>query len=206
VYPWVRRHSTVAWMVAAFIIALMIVAMIRMGARPGERLPIALRTTARWSFLLFWAASVGRALATLFGSRFEPLAKRARDFGLSFASAHIVHLSLVVWLYAHYMRPQELPPIFLLIGVFWTYLLALASIRQISSALPTRVWKIARAVGVEYISLVFLLDFAKNPFQYGVVHLVEYLPFQMLAIAGPILRLAAAIKRRADQTRLPATS
>jgi len=52
----------------------------------GEKLGVALRATARWSFLLFWLAYAGGALATLFGPKFQALARRGRDFGLSFAS------------------------------------------------------------------------------------------------------------------------
>jgi hypothetical protein len=64
-------------MAASFLVGLVIVLAIRMGAGPGERVDMALRATARWSFLLFWLASAGSALATLFGSRFQALAHRA---------------------------------------------------------------------------------------------------------------------------------
>ncbi len=47
-----------------------------------------------------------------------------------------------------------------------------------------------RIVGVEYLALVFLRDFAKFPAKPTASHLLDYLPFQMLAIAGPLLRLA----------------
>ena len=59
---------------------------------------MALKATARLSFLLFWPAYVGGALTTLFGPAFEGLKQRGRDFGLAFASAHLVHIALVTWL------------------------------------------------------------------------------------------------------------
>ena len=46
----------------------------------------ALRVTARWSFLLFWGAYVGSAMAKGFGPRFDRLGRRGRELGLSFAS------------------------------------------------------------------------------------------------------------------------
>ena len=60
-----------------------------------------------------------------------------------------------------------------------------------SSLPPSRV----RTLGVEYITRVFVFDFAKKPFHGGIVNLLVYLPFLALAVAGPALRLAAALKR-----------
>ncbi len=58
----------------------------------------ALRVTARFPFLLFWLAYSGGAMAALFGSIFQPLARRGRELGLAFASAHLIHVDLVIWL------------------------------------------------------------------------------------------------------------
>jgi hypothetical protein len=52
-----------------------------------------------------------------------------------------------------------------------------------------------RAVGVEYIALAFFLDFLKSPFEGKLAHVALYAPFVILSVAGPVLRLAAAIKR-----------
>ena len=135
-------------------------------------------------------------MATLFGPRFHALAQRARDFGLSFASAHLAHLGLVAWLFYFSATPFPRAPLILFgVAVFWTYLLALLSIRRVAAKLSPRLLRILRTVGVEYIALVFLFDFAKNPFQAGIVNLLIYLPFLALAVAGPVLRLAAVMKR-----------
>jgi hypothetical protein len=191
-----RKPTTAEWMAAAFAVAVAIVLVIRLGVAPEEKLRTALRTTARWSFLWFWLASAGGALAALFGSRFQALAQRGRDFGLAFASAHLVHVGLVAWLLYHMDKPfPRSPLIFFGIGVFWTYLLALLSIRRLSGMLAPGIWRIVRTLGVEYISFAFLVDFAKNPFEHGVLHFIAYLPFLALAVAGPLLRLAAAAKR-----------
>src|SRR5271154_1690380 len=65
----------------------------------GEKaIRTALDVTARWSFLLFWLAYAGGALGSLFRPAFHGLARRGREFGLAFASAHLVHIGLIVWL------------------------------------------------------------------------------------------------------------
>jgi hypothetical protein len=195
-YPAMHKPTTAEWMGASLGAALVIVLIIYLGAGHGEKLALALRATARWSFLWFWLASVGGALAALFGSHFQNLAQRARDFGLAFASAHLAHLGLVAWLLYHSVTPfPRSPLLFFGIGVFWTYLLALLSIKGLSAMLAPSIWRIVRTLGVEYISFAFLIDFAKNPFQGGVLNLLAYLPFLTLAIAGPLLRLAAVAKR-----------
>jgi hypothetical protein len=73
--------------------------------------------------------------------------------------------------------------------------LALLSIKSLAAKLDPKLLRTLRTIGVEYIALVFLVDFAKNPFQGGIVNLVIYLPFLALAIAGPLLRFAAVAKR-----------
>lgn len=197
-----HQRATAKWMAASFAVGLAIVLVIGLGVGSGHKLGLALRVTARWSFLLFWPASVGGALVTLFGARFRALAQRGRDFGLSFASAHLVHLGLVALLYYRFVGPPRASLIFFGIGVFWTYLLALLSFERFSAMLGPRIWRILRTLGVEYISFAFLVDFAKNPFQSGVMHLMAYLPFLALAVAGPLLRLAALAKRLTGARRL----
>jgi hypothetical protein len=194
-----KRPTTTECMAASFLVALAIVLFVGVVAPPGNKVGIALRATARWSFLLFWLASVGGALAALFGSRFKALAERARDFGLSFASAHLAHLALVAWLLLN--DPRQPIPILFVAGVFWTYLLALLSYRRFSAAFGQRIVRTLRTIGVEYISFIFLYDFLKNPFQGGVVNLIDYLPFQILAIAGPLLRLTALGKHLSQARR-----
>jgi hypothetical protein len=197
-----NKRTTREWMAASFLVGLVIVLAVRAGAGPGERVDMALRATARWSFLLFWLASAGSALATLFGSRFQALAHRARDFGLAFASAHLAHLGVVAWLYVSDNPPTRSTLIFFGIAAIWTYVLAILSINRLSARLNPRVWRTVRTLGVEYIGLAFLTDFAKHPFQGGVLDVANYLPFLALAIAGPILRLAAWVKRLSQVRRL----
>jgi hypothetical protein len=190
-------------MAASFAVGLVIVVVIRLHAGPGERVAGALRVTARWSFTLFWLATVGRALFTLFGSRFQALAQRSRELGLCYASAHLAHLGVVGWVfYQAITNSVELPSLtFFGIAVFWTYLLAVLSIKGVSARLNQRACRIVRLIGVEYIALAFLVDFYKDPFQGGLAHVAAYAPFVVLSIAGPLLRLAAAVKSRLQPAR-----
>jgi hypothetical protein len=198
-------------MAASFAVALAIVIAFRLAAGPGERVSGALGTTARWSFTLFWLATVGRALATLFGERFQALAVHARDLGLSYASAHLVHLGVVVWVYYYAIvhgtrEPSQNTLIFFGIGVFWTYLIAILSFKRFAAKLNARTCRILRTIGVEYIALAFFVDFFKSPFQDGFAHIASYAPFVVLSVAGPLLRLAAAGKRLTERRRLPVST
>lgn len=192
------RASTRRWVTAAFAVSLSIAAVILAlrGAGP-DGTGTALRATARWSYLWFWCAYAGGALGTLFGARFQPLARRARDFGLAFAAAQLSHAALVVWLYRISPQPPVSTRSLELFGfaLFCTYGLALLSIRRVAPAPGSRLWPLVRTGAVEYIALAFLIDFLKNPFAGGIVNLLAYLPFLALAVAGPLLRLAARGKR-----------
>jgi hypothetical protein len=191
-----RKPTTTEWMTGSFAIALAILLIVQNHSEPGDRLGAELRATARWSFILFWLASTGHALAVLFGRRFQRLARQARNLGLAFASAQVVHLGLVAWLLHVLPTPFARGPlVFLTVGSLWVYLLVLLSIPRMAAKFNPRFVRAVRSVGVEYIGVVFLIDFAKNPFQGGVMNVIAYLPFLVLSVAGLLLRRVAALKR-----------
>ena len=76
----------------------------------------------------------------------------------------------------------------------------------LAAALEAIVSELSDADRQERIEL--LIDFAKSPSQYDIVHLlfysVVYVPFIVLAVAGPLLRLAALVKRVSSTRRLAA--
>jgi hypothetical protein len=186
-------------MILAFATAFAMTIAIRLTLGPHERMVTALRATARWSFVWFWLASVAAPLCTLFGPRFKPLAQHARDLGLSFASAHLVHIGLVAWMYVVSVPDLGRTAVILFsTGAVWTYLIAILSFADVSKGIPPRAVRLFRITGVEYISVVFFIDFYKNPFGGGWKHAIFYAPFVALTAVGPILRLAAAIKRQAN--------
>jgi hypothetical protein len=164
----------------------------------------ALAVTARLSFLLFWPAYAGGAMTALFGATFLPLKRHAREFGLAFASAHLVHIGLVAWLCHIGAVPSVSTFIFFGIALFWTYLLALFSIGRLHEALSPSWWRWLRTVGLNFIAFAFAVDFLNHPLHGGARHIVGYLPFAILAIAGPGLRLGALMLRIRQTWRIGA--
>ena len=134
-------------------------------------------------------------MTALFGSAFEPFKRRARDFGLAFASAHLVHIALVVWLIHIGAAPDRGTFVFFGADVLWTYLLALFSIPRLQQALGSKGWWFLRLVGLNYIAYAFAADFLRVP-QFGSIkHMVGYLPFTFFSVVGPLLYLAAFVRK-----------
>jgi len=194
-------RNAVVGMGAAFGIALVLAALILVLAgtgNPGIRL--ALEWTARWSFVLFWLAYAGTATARLFG--LQVLAGRGREFGLAFASAHLVHIALVIWL-SRILAPRPvLPPglfVFFAVGLFFIYLLAGLSFGAAKSLNPV-LWRGTRLVGMNYILIAFGRDFVMpvihpKPSQYNLGHFLFYVPFMLASFAAPLLVAAAEIRK-----------
>ena len=184
---------TWSWMIAAFLIAVGLAATVLAIFGSAERgTAIALRLTARWSFLLFWLAYIGSAMARLFGPRLAGLARRGRAFGLAFASAQVVHLSLVLWLF--YLAPgSNGGMVFFWVGILCTYLLALFSLPRLRDALSPQLWRICSTIAMEYIALVFAADFILSPLQANVHgnYPLSYLPFALMLVGGVALRVAS---------------
>lgn len=201
-----ERPAAVVWMGSAFCAALVLAVVVLAVLGAGERgTDVALLATGRLSFLLFWPAYAGGPLSTLFGPAFLPVKQRAREFGLAFASAHLVHIGLVAWLCLIGAAPAVSTFVLFGIALFWTYFLALFSIGRVHQVLGPKAWWLARVVGLNYIAYAFAADFLKNPLQGGARHVVGYLPFAFLAIAGPTLRFAAWLVRIA-RPPVPRTS
>lgn len=194
------RSVTGPWMLTAFAVALVIaVGSLTLRGYGEEGTVLGLKLTARWSYLWFWGAYTAAAWATVLGPRLRPVAMHARDFGLAFAAAHLVHVGLVVWLY----RIAEHPPgrgslLFFGIAVFFTYLLALLSFRSFAGRLPPRAVFVIRTVGVEYIALAFLRDFIAPPFTATLTYAVAYGLFLALIALGYALRIVALVRRHAE--------
>jgi len=183
--------GTLSWMIAAFLIAVASAAVVLAIFGVGERgTTIALRLTARWSFVLFWFAYTGSAMAKVFGSRLAGLARRGREFGLAFASAQVVHVGLVLWIF--YLAPgANGRMVFFWVGILCTYLLALFSLPRLRDALGPRLWRISCIIAMEYIALAFFVDFIRVPLQeHGLGNYPpSYLPFALMLVSGVGLRV-----------------
>jgi hypothetical protein len=193
--------STLSWMVAAFLVAVASAAVVLAIFGVGERgTTIALRLTARWSFVLFWFAYTGSAMARLFGSHLAGLARHGRDFGLAFASAQVVHVGLILRLF--YLAPgANGGMIFFWVGILCTYLLALFSFPRLRDALGPRLWRISCMIAMEYITLVFFVDFIRIPLQvHGLGNYpLSYLPFALMLIGGVGLRVVSLARFEAHR-------
>jgi len=193
-------QQSLTWMGAALAIALAIavsVLVLQGAGNQGTRL--ALELTARWSFLLFLMAYAGKALATLFG--WTLLKGRGRELGLSFASAHLVHVGLVVWLGIILGRVPLSGGLllFFLIALFCTYLLAGLSFGGVKALGPA--WPPLRFLAMNYILIAFMRDFVlpvvhPKPAQVNLGHFLFYAPFMLLGIAAPLLVLAANVRTK----------
>jgi hypothetical protein len=193
-----NRPIAALWIASAFCAALGLAGLVLAALGPGERgTDVALQLTARLSFLLFWPAYAGSAMTALFGPAFAPLKQHAREFGLAFASAHLIHIALVVWLTYIGAAPPLGTFVFFGIAALWIYLLALFSIARLQQTLSSKSWWLLRVVGLNYIAYAFAVDFLKAP-QFGSIkYLVGYLPFAVLSVVGPMLCLAAFVRRAA---------
>jgi hypothetical protein len=179
-----------AGLLIAFVLAAVILAIFGTGDRGTT---IALRATARWSFLLFWLAYAGGAIAKLFGPRFNALAQQGRAMGLSYASAQLMHVALIFWLLA--AGPGGGMLVFWA-GIVCTYLLALFSWPRLRDALGLRWWRIVRTIAMEYIAYVFAVDFILGPLHgHGVAgYPLSYVPFALMLVVGAGLRIAAVVR------------
>jgi hypothetical protein len=188
--------TTYSWVGAAFVVAVASAAVPLAFLGVGERgSVVALQVTARWSFLLFWLAYAGGPMAKLWGLQLGGLAHRGREFGLAFASAQLIHVGLVLWLY-HIATGPAGTMLFFWVGVLLTYLLVLFSLPALRDALGLRLWWAFRLFALEYIIIVFADDFILIPLQATKFrsYPVSYLPFAAMLVGGVGLRVATFIR------------
>lgn len=203
------QSRALPWIVTAFAggIALSAAALFLRGTgRSGTVTGLLL--TARWAYGFFWAAYIGGPLTTVFGRKFQPLARRGRELGLAFAAAMLMHVTLVAWLYHISIHPP-LPlgsALFFAVGLGFVYVLAVCSMPALAMRIPPSARRVIFTTGTEYIAVAFLSDFLKNPFGHGFEHLVAYGPFVTLALLATLLRLISYAARFARRDRPPATS
>lgn len=184
--------DTRLWMAVAFLVEFLLAAGVVVMVGANERgIDDALLLTGRASFVLFWPAYAGGAAAALFGTPLRTLKQWGRNFGLAFASGHIVHLGLVAWLCAIGAAPPMISFVFFGIAVMWTYLLALVSVSRLQRAIGQRQWRLISFVGLNYIAFAFAFDFMRSTPEANFRYVVGYLPFTVLAIGGIALHIFA---------------
>lgn len=195
--PATRAPPAAAWVGAGVILALVLTAAALAGQGLGRHgIELGLRLTARLAFLPFWPAYAAGALVTLFGRRFAPLKRRARELGLAFAAVLAVHLGLVSALCAIGAAPSA--HVFLIFGpgAACALLLAIASIEPVGHAIGPAGWWVLRNLAMNYLAFDFAVDFVRRQPPTSLAQAAMYLPFAAFAVLGPVLRLAAWLKLR----------
>ena len=139
-------------------------------------------------------------MARVWGPRFSAFARHGREFGLAFASAHLVHVGLIVWLFHIADKPplQGWTLVFFSVGLLCIYMLVLFSLPWGREIIGSSLWRIFCAIALEYIALVFAADFVFLPLQevgfrnyfLSYKYLLLYMPFAILLVVGLGLRTA----------------
>jgi len=65
------------------------------------------------------------------------------------------------------------------------------SVARLQRALGASGWWLLRIVGLNYIIFAFAVDFFRLPASASAKYLMGYLPFVLLCVAGPVLRVTA---------------
>ncbi len=199
-----RRDPAWAWVVGSFGGALTLGVAILVAAGTGPAgLELAVRATARWSFVYFWLSYAGGATATLFGPALAGLARVARPAGLAFAAALAVHIGLVVWLGVVTGRVPLQGGLlwFFLVALFFADLLALLSL-GIGVHRLGRLWRPLLVLGTTYILIAFGRDFVLGALATkgrSWVYAAGYVPFALLCLLAIPLRLAALGRQRVNR-------
>jgi hypothetical protein len=197
-----RRHDPASvWMIGALGggIAIAVAVLAGYGTGP-DGLRLGVRVSARWSFLFFWLSYAGGAMAILFGPAFAGLARRARVFGLAFATAIQVHIGLVIWLGVVIGQiPLHGGVLWLfLVALFFADLLALLSFGTAMRNLGRLRWPLL-FLGTTYILYAFGTDFVPGALDQKTQHWLyaaEYVPFALLSLIAIPLRLGAFLRQR----------
>jgi len=76
------------------------------------------------------------------------------------------------------------------------YTMVLLSIPRLQAWLRPWQWRVLRDGTMHFVAYIFAVDLVMVPLRLGTQHPFAYWPFSVLAIAAPLLRLAAWIRGR----------
>ena len=156
---------------------------------------LAIRATARISFVLFLDAFLGNALYCLVPVAATRWLKANKDaFTLGFAASHTVHLAFVLTLITTLGREQALKrtmPVPFTIGFLLIYSLAADVLFRHPTFLPSRF----EAVAHYYLMALFAISFTRH----AMAKPLFYTPFAFVAVVGIGVRIVAALQSRRKQ-------
>jgi sulfoxide reductase heme-binding subunit YedZ len=156
---------------------------------------VAIRATARISFVLFLGAFLGDALYRLMPAAATRWLKANKDgFTLGFAGSHTVHLVFILALVAAIGREQALKRVMLVAfttGYLFIYGLAADVLFRHRKFLPARF----EALAHYYLMSLFVVSFTRH----ALARPLFYTPFVLVAAIAAGLRIAAAVRSRRAQ-------
>ena len=156
---------------------------------------VAIRTTARISFVLFGGAFLGNALHTLVPIAATRWLKANKDgFTLAFAGSHTVHLAFILTLVAAVGREHVLKGWFMVValttGFLFIYALAAGVLFRHLTFWSSRF----EALAHWYLMTIFLVSFTLH----AITRPLFYTPFVLVAIAAIGARIVVAIRSRKE--------
>ena len=166
------------------------------GGREATRL--ALRLTARLSFVYFMVAFVASPLARLRPGRLGRwLVRRRRAFGVAFGASMTIHVGCILRLYTLYApdRPPMVTDADFFVGVPGLVLVALMTVTSLIAVrrrIPPRAWKRLHTVGLYVVWSIFFLCLVDSVSRKETDHpFAAYVAFIAVLVAAMALRLTA---------------
>jgi DMSO/TMAO reductase YedYZ heme-binding membrane subunit len=189
----------IAWIAAATLVSLSVAATILiLGNADREATRLALRATARVSFVYFILAFVAAPLARLRpGVASAWLVRRRRAFGVAFGGSMTVHVGCILRLYALYAptRPPMVTDADFLVGVPGLVVVALMTVTSlvaIRRRLGPRRWQRLHGAGIYVVWAIFFLCLIDSVGRKETAHpVLGYYAFIAVLLAAMALRLAA---------------
>jgi hypothetical protein len=158
---------------------------------------VAIRTTARISFILILGAFVGNALYCLVPASASRWLKENKDgLTLGFAASHTVHLAFILALVAALGRQHLLNELGWVVvisfatGFVFIYVLAAEVLFRHRTSLSSRF----KALAHYYLITLFVVGFTVS----GMTRPLFYTPFILVAVTAIGVRIAAAIRSRKE--------
>jgi DMSO/TMAO reductase YedYZ heme-binding membrane subunit len=180
------------------------------GDDPREATRLALRTTARLSFVYFMLAFVATPLARLRPSDATRwLVRRRRAFGVAFGGSMTIHVGCIARLYGLYApeRPPMVTDADFFVGVPGLVLVALMTITSFMAVrrrMTPALWRRLHRTGLWVVWSIFFLCLVDSVGRKETDHPVTaYYAFIAVLLAGLSLRVAAERVSRRQPTLAP---
>ena len=189
---------------ATLINALVAASLLLVAGSDSDGTELALRTTARVSFVWFMLAFIASPLEEVRPSRVSAwLLRYRRGLGVVFGLSMSIHVGFILRLFALHApaRPPMVTDADFLIGIPGLVLVALltvTSIESIKQRLSPTAWQRLHTTGIWVVWAIFLLCLIDSVGRKTTAHpVLAYYTFIAVLLAGVGLRLAAARRRRA---------